>query len=303
MAASRTTSLRLLNAARCVAMICLGHTIAILNSSVASSSARHVPRVALRGMATASTSSEGLVELGTKHVTKGLNRLTTGILSKGEGSYVHFEDGRKALDFTTGIGVTVLGQCSPASALSSSLNICAGHCHPKVSQAAAEQCMNVVHAQVSNALAVSISPLNFRILQCSIAFHRPYLELIEQLLPIMPDKSLDSFFLWNSGSEAVEAAIKMARMITGRQNIISMQGKRKLTLHDITYVMTCLVRRELPRPHNGCRVHHAYQDRLRRGHATAHAGIFWYTVPVLAPAWLAAVDIRGGAFEALALSA
>jgi 4-aminobutyrate aminotransferase len=62
--------------------------------------------------------------------------------------------------------------------------------------------------------------------QCSIAFHRPYLELIEQLLPVMPDKSLDSFFFWNSGSEAVEAAIKMARMLTGRQNIISMQGER-----------------------------------------------------------------------------
>ena len=40
----------------------------------------------------------------------------------------------------------------------------------------------------------------------------------------MPDPSLDSFFFWNSGSEAVEAAIKMARIITGRQNIICMQG-------------------------------------------------------------------------------
>jgi len=40
----------------------------------------------------------------------------------------------------------------------------------------------------------------------------------------MPDPSLDSFFFWNSGSEAVEAAIKMARWFTGRQNIICMQG-------------------------------------------------------------------------------
>jgi 4-aminobutyrate aminotransferase-like enzyme len=40
----------------------------------------------------------------------------------------------------------------------------------------------------------------------------------------MPDASLDSFFFWNSGSEAVEAAIKMARTITGKQNIIAMQG-------------------------------------------------------------------------------
>ena len=41
---------------------------------------------------------------------------------------------------------------------------------------------------------------------------------------MMPHPSLDSFFFWNSGSEAIEAAIKMARTITGRQNIIAMQG-------------------------------------------------------------------------------
>lgn len=40
----------------------------------------------------------------------------------------------------------------------------------------------------------------------------------------MPDPSLDSFFFWNSGSEAIEAALKMARLFTGRQNIITMQG-------------------------------------------------------------------------------
>jgi 4-aminobutyrate aminotransferase len=60
--------------------------------------------------------------------------------------------------------------------------------------------------------------------KCSIAYHRPYLELIEKLLPVMPHPSLDSFFFWNSGSEAVEAAIKMARLVTRRQNVIVMQG-------------------------------------------------------------------------------
>ena len=60
--------------------------------------------------------------------------------------------------------------------------------------------------------------------QCSIGFHEPYLQLIERMLPMMPDPSLDSFFFWNSGSEAIEAAIKMARVITGKQNIIAMQG-------------------------------------------------------------------------------
>lgn len=54
--------------------------------------------------------------------------------------------------------------------------------------------------------------------------HEPYLRLIQNILPVMPHKSLDSFFFWNSGSEAVEASLKMARTLTGRQNIICMQG-------------------------------------------------------------------------------
>ncbi|KIL65810.1 hypothetical protein M378DRAFT_161827 [Amanita muscaria Koide BX008] len=134
-------------------------------------------------------SGEPLHEFGTKHITGGLSRLTEGIMVKGSGSYVTYEDGRTYLDFTTGIGVTNLG-----------------HCHPKVSSAAAAQCMNIVHSQ------------------CSIALHEPYARLIEKLLPIMPHPSLDSFFFWNSGTEAIEASIKMARLFTGRQNIICMQG-------------------------------------------------------------------------------
>lgn len=60
--------------------------------------------------------------------------------------------------------------------------------------------------------------------QCSIAYHEPYLRLIERLLPIMPHPSLDSFFFVSSGSEAVETALKMVRGITRKQNIITMQG-------------------------------------------------------------------------------
>ncbi|KAF4613903.1 hypothetical protein D9613_008168 [Agrocybe pediades] len=142
-----------------------------------------------RSVGTNSVAPEDLYSFGVKHVTKGLGRITEGIMTKGEGSYVYYDNGKQYLDFTCGIGVTGLG-----------------HAHPKVSKAAADQCMNLVHSQ------------------CSIALHEPYVRLIERLLPIMPHPSLDSFFFWNSGSEAVEAAVKMARQFTGKQNIISMQG-------------------------------------------------------------------------------
>ncbi|KAF9446067.1 acetylornithine aminotransferase [Macrolepiota fuliginosa MF-IS2] len=135
------------------------------------------------------TDYKALRELGVKHVTKGVGRITEGIMVKGEGSYVRYDDGRHMLDFTCGIGVTNLG-----------------HANERVSRAAADQCLELVHAQ------------------CSIALNEPYLRLIERLLPVMPHASLDSFFFWNSGSEAVEAAIKMARTLTGRQNVICMQG-------------------------------------------------------------------------------
>ncbi|KAF9049108.1 acetylornithine aminotransferase [Panaeolus papilionaceus] len=138
---------------------------------------------------TQSLAPSELHDFGVKHVTKGVGRITEGIMKKGEGSYVVYDDGRRMLDFTCGIGVTNLG-----------------HAHPKISKAAADQCMELVHSQ------------------CSIALHEPYVRLIEKLLPVMPHPSLDSFFFWNSGSEAVEAAIKMARWFTGRQNIICMQG-------------------------------------------------------------------------------
>lgn len=46
----------------------------------------------------------------------------------------------------------------------------------------------------------------------------------------MPHPSFDSFFFWNSGSEAVEGAVKLARTKTGKQNVIVMQGKNILLL-------------------------------------------------------------------------
>ncbi|KAF2430471.1 4-aminobutyrate aminotransferase [Tothia fuscella] len=130
-----------------------------------------------------------LSQFGTKHVAKGIARLTPEVFAEGSGSYVTTVEGKKLLDFTSGIGVVNLG-----------------HCHPSVTKAAQYQVGKLVHGQVN------------------IAFHQPYLSLIESLLPLMPHKSLDTFFFWNSGAEAVEAAVKLARHATKKQNVIVMQG-------------------------------------------------------------------------------
>ncbi|BGP43475.1 hypothetical protein JCM10449v2_007510 [Rhodotorula kratochvilovae] len=130
-----------------------------------------------------------LAQLGAKHVAKGVGRYTELVMTEGRGSYVKTECGRNILDFTCGIGVTNLG-----------------HCHPGVTKAAQNQVGTLVHGQ------------------CNIGFNKPYLQLLEKLLPVMPDKSLDTFFFWNSGAEAVEASIKLARHATGKQNIIVVQG-------------------------------------------------------------------------------
>lgn len=80
-----------------------------------------------------------------------------------------------------------------------------GHCHPRVVAAAREQIGKVIHAQATTVM------------------HRPMLEFINELGTVLP-ATLDSIFFSNSGSEAVESALRLARMATGRQNIVAFQG-------------------------------------------------------------------------------
>ena len=107
---------------------------------------------------------------------------------RAEGCYIYSEDGNKYLDFTCGIGVTNTG-----------------HCHPKVVAAIREQAGLFIHAQVN------------------IIVHKPMMQLIEELRTIVPP-SIDGFFFSNSGAEAVEGAVKLARAVTGRPNVIVFSG-------------------------------------------------------------------------------
>ena len=107
---------------------------------------------------------------------------------RAEGAYLYTEDGREYLDFTSGIGVTNLG-----------------HNHPKVMQAAIEQMKLFSHSAVG------------------ITLHEPLLRLTEVLPTVMPE-GMDMFFFGNSGSEAIEGAIKLARYVSGRPGIIAFRG-------------------------------------------------------------------------------
>lgn len=117
-----------------------------------------------------------------------LQQATPVIVDHAQGSWIHGTDGRRYLDFTTGIGVTSTG-----------------HCHPDVVAAAQKQVATVIHAQYTTVM------------------HQPLLTLTEKLGEVLPD-GLDSVFYANSGSEAVEAAIRLARMATGRPNIVAFHG-------------------------------------------------------------------------------
>jgi 4-aminobutyrate aminotransferase len=122
------------------------------------------------------------------HMSPVWSRIFNFVAERAEGSYIYTTDGRKLLDFTCGIGVTNTG-----------------HCHPKVVEAIREQAGLFLHAQAN------------------IVIHQPMLRLIEEIRPIVPP-SIDGFFFSNSGAEAIEGAVKLARAATGKQNIIVFSG-------------------------------------------------------------------------------
>ncbi|MCL4269022.1 MAG: aminotransferase class III-fold pyridoxal phosphate-dependent enzyme [Anaerolineales bacterium] len=134
------------------------------------------------------------------HMAPAWSRIFNFVSERAEGSYIYTDDGRKLLDFTSGIGVTNTG-----------------HCHPKVVEAIREQAGLFLHAQAN------------------IVIHKPMLQLIEELRKIVP-ASMDSFFFSNSGAEALENAVKIAKAVTGRQNVIVFNG----SFHGRTHVTMAL---------------------------------------------------------------
>ena len=106
---------------------------------------------------------------------------------RGEGVWLYDAEGRRHLDFTAGIGVTSTG-----------------HCHPRVVEAIQRQAGELIHGQVTTIM------------------HPRLDELSDALCAALP--GYGSVFVSNSGSEAVESAVRLARHATGRPNLIAFQG-------------------------------------------------------------------------------
>lgn len=107
-------------------------------------------------------------------------------ISRAEGSYIFDSQGAAHLDFVAGVSACSLG-----------------HCHPKVVSAIKEQVSKYMHVMVYGEYILG-----------------PSLELSKSLAEVLPP-GLDCTYLVNSGTEAIEGAIKLARRFTGRSEIIA----------------------------------------------------------------------------------
>jgi 4-aminobutyrate aminotransferase len=147
-----------------------------------------------RSIADSHLSIATLLEKDRELISPAMGRYSDLVVDTAEGAWLHTLDGRSVLDFTSGIGVTNLG-----------------HRHPAV--------VSAVHEQVD------------RLWHVSGTTHHPQLVAAAEALVGVTPAGLNSVFFGNSGAEAVEAAIKLARRATGRSEIIAFFG----AFHGRTY--------------------------------------------------------------------
>ena len=121
---------------------------------------------------------------------------------RGQGALLYDEDGREYIDFAAGIAVASLG-----------------HCHPRLVESIREQagrlitCPNIMYNDVRS-------------------------KLLQKLVEVTPD-GLNRAFLCNSGAESIEAALKFARLATGRTNFVSaMRGFHGRTMGAVSATYT-----------------------------------------------------------------
>jgi 4-aminobutyrate aminotransferase len=111
------------------------------------------------------------------------------VAKSGRGAMVEDVDGNVFLDFAAGIAV-----------------VSTGHCHPRVVEAIQKQAAELIH------------------ISCTDFYYPGLVDLAERLAAIAPGKGAKKVYFGNSGTEAIEAAIKLARYHTRRDKIIAFHG-------------------------------------------------------------------------------
>ncbi len=169
-------------------------------------------------------------------------------VATGRGCRVTTVDGHEYLDFAAGIAVNSTG-----------------HCHPKVTAAIAAQAERFIHAQAN-------------------LFTHDLLEPLADKLNEVTPPSIDTFFFANSGAEITEAAVKLAKQATKRQNVIVFQG----SFHGRTHMAMAMT---------------TSKTIYRAGHAPLPGGVFVTPFPdPLASDQEATINASLRAFDRLLLT-
>src|ERR1700716_4181387 len=140
--------------------------------------------------------AQGLLQRDEQVMSPSYTRIYPLVCARGSGAVIEDVDGNLFLDFTAGIAVTATG-----------------HCHPKVVAAIQDQAAKLIH----------MSGTDF--------YYQPQIDLAQRLAELAPGIRPKRVFFTNSGAEALEAGLKLARWHTGRQRALAFFG----AFHGRTY--------------------------------------------------------------------
>jgi 4-aminobutyrate aminotransferase len=133
--------------------------------------------------------AKAVVEADDRYMSPSYTRSYPLVAKRGRGTRIEDVDGNEFLDFAAGIAVTSTG-----------------HCHPEVVAAIQKQAGELIH----------MSGTDF--------YYEGMVQLAERMSAIAPMPGPHKFYYGNSGAEAVECALKLARYHTGRQQVIAFLG-------------------------------------------------------------------------------
>ncbi len=151
--------------------------------------------------------SQALLQRARNSVARAFSVHLPAFVARGEGALLYDVDGRRYVDLAGGVGCLAVG-----------------HAHPKVVQAVQEQAARFFHTDYA------------------VAPYEGFVAVCERLCALAPGPWPKKAALFNSGAEAVENAVKIARAYTGRPAVVCFEG----AFHGRTYMALSLTSRVNP---------------------------------------------------------